>query len=193
MSTGSYEVEVKFLLSDGPAEVPSKLQQLGATPGEEIVQADHYFNHPVRDFAQTDEALRIRSVGDQNWVTWKGPKIGSRTKTRREIELPLGDGTQTAEQLSEVLQILGFRSVTVVRKTRKQHELTRNGRRFEIALDEVDELGTFLEVELMADEADLKSAQDAVLELARELGLSQTEPRSYLGMLLQKRGEASGE
>ena len=147
----------------------------------------------MRDFAQTDEALRIRSVGDQNWVTWKGPKIGSRTKTRREIELPLGDGTQTAEQLSEVLQILGFRSVTVVRKTRKLHELTRNGRRFEIALDEVDELGTFLEVELMADEADLKSAQDAVLELARELGLSQTEPRSYLGMLLQKRGEASGE
>ena len=92
-----------------------------------------------------------------------------------------------------MLQILGFRSVTVVRKTRKQHELTRNGRRFEIALDEVDELGTFLEVELIADEADLKSAQDAVLELARELGLSQTEPRSYLGMLLQKRGEASGE
>jgi len=190
MSTGSYEVEVKFPLSEGPAEVLSKLQQLGATPGEEIAQADHYFNHPVRDFAQTDEALRIRSVGDQNWVTWKGPKIDSRTKTRREIELPLGDGTQTAEQLSEVLQILGFRLVTVVRKTRRLHELTRNDLRFEIALDEVDELGSFLEVELIADEAGLKSAQDAVLELAKELGLSQTEPRSYLGMLLQKRGEA---
>ncbi|MDA0587295.1 MAG: class IV adenylate cyclase [Planctomycetota bacterium] len=189
----TFEVEVKFFLSDRVAMVLAKLQQLGAISGADAVQADHYFNHPVRDFAQTDEALRIRSVGDQNWVTWKGPKIGSRTKTRREIELPLGDGTQTAEQLSEVLQILGFRSVTVVRKTRKLHELTRNGRRFEIALDEVDELGTFLEVELMADEADLKSAQDAVLELARELGLSQTEPRSYLGMLLQKRGEASGE
>ena len=189
----TFEVEVKFFLSDRVAMVLAKLQQLGAISGADAVQADHYFNHPVRDFAQTDEALRIRSVGDQNWVTWKGPKIGSRTKTRREIELPLGDGTQTAEQLSEVLQILGFRSVTVVRKTRKQHELTRNGRRFEIALDEVDELGTFLEVELIADEADLKSAQDAVLELARELGLSQTEPRSYLGMLLQKRGEASGE
>ena len=189
----TFEVEVKFFLSDRVAMVLAKLQQLGAISGADAVQADHYFNHPVRDFAQTDEALRIRSVGDQNWVTWKGPKIGSRTKTRREIELPLGDGTQTAEQLSEVLQILGFRSVTVVRKTRKLHELTRNGRRFEIALDEVDELGTFLEVELIADEADLKSAQDAVLELARELGLSQTEPRSYLGMLLQKRGEASGE
>lgn len=189
----TFEVEVKFPLSDRVTEALAKLHQLGAISGGEAVQTDHYFNHPVRDFAQTDEALRIRSVGDQNWVTWKGPKIGSRTKTRREIELPLGDGTQTAEQLSEVLQILGFRSVTVVRKTRKLHKLTRNGRRFEIALDEVDELGTFLEVELMADETDLKSAQDAVLELARELGLSQTEPRSYLGMLLQKRGEASGE
>lgn len=189
MSTESYEVEVKFRLSEDRAVVLSKLQQLGATPGEEIAQADHYFNHPVRDFAETDEALRIRSVADQNWVTWKGPKIDSRTKTRREIELPMGDGTQTADQLSEVLQILGFRSVTVVRKTRRLHELTRNNRRFEIALDEVDELGSFLEVELIASEANLKSAQEAVLELASRLGLSQTEPRSYLGMLLQKRGE----
>lgn len=190
MAASSYEVEVKFPMSDGSASVLSKLQHLGATVGEEIVQADHYFNHPVRDFARTDEALRIRSVGNQNWVTWKGPKTDSRTKTRREIELPLGDGTQTAEQLSEVLQILGFRSVTIVRKTRALHELIRNGHRFEIAIDEVDELGSFLEVELIADEANLNAAQDAVLELAGELGLNQTEPRSYLGMLLQKRGEA---
>lgn len=189
MSTGSYEVEVKFSLSEGPAEVLSKLQKLGATPCEEIAQADHYFNHPVRDFATTDEAFRIRSVGSRNWVTYKGPKFDARTKTRREIELPLGDGTETAEQLAEVLEILGFRPVTVVRKTRRPHEVTRNGRQFEIALDEVDELGWFLEVESIADKANLKSAEDAVLELAADLGLSQTEPRSYLGMLLQKRGE----
>lgn len=186
--SGSFEVEVKFPLKNGPAEVLTRLQDLGANPGDEILQADHYFNHPVRDFAETDEALRIRSVGNRNWVTWKGPKIDARTKTRREIELPLGDGNQTAKQFAEVLQILGFRSVTVVRKTRQPYKVTRNGRQFEIALDEVDELGWFLEVELLAEEADLKSAQDAVMELATELGLNQTERRSYLEMLLQQRG-----
>ncbi|MBC8290367.1 MAG: class IV adenylate cyclase [Planctomycetes bacterium] len=190
MSAESFEVEVKFSLETGPDAVRDKLRQLGATPSEPIVQADHYFNHPVRDFAESDEAFRIRSVGDRNWITWKGPKVDSKTKTRREIELPLGDGTQTAEQLAEVLQILGFRSVTVVRKTRTPHELHWNGRKVEIVLDEVDELGWFLEVEVIADEDELEVAQQAVLELATELGLSQTERRSDLGMLLQKRGAA---
>lgn len=191
MSAGSFEVEVKFRLEAGPDSVRETLKQLGATASEPIVQADHYFNHPVRDFAETDEAFRIRSVGDQNWVTWKGPKVDSKTKTRREIELPLGDGTQTAEQLSEVLQILDFRSVTVVRKTRTPHELRWNDREFEIALDEVNGLGWFLEVELIAEEGELESAQQAVLALAAEFGLSETERRSYLGMLLQKREENS--
>ena len=76
------------------------------------------------------------------------------------------------------------------RKTRTPHELRWNDREFEIALDEVDELGWFLEVELIAEEGDLESAQQAVLALATEFGLRETERRSYLGMLLQKRGEA---
>ena len=44
---------------------------------------------PCRDFAQTDEALRIRTVGDTSFVTYKGPKLDATTKTRRELELPL--------------------------------------------------------------------------------------------------------
>ena len=190
MSAGLFEVEVKFPLEAGPDSAKETLKQLGATAAEPIVQADHYFNHPVRNFAESDEAFRIRSVGERNWVTWKGSKVDSKTKTRREIELPLGDGPQTAEQLSEVLLILDFRSVTIVRKTRTPHELRWNDRKFEIALDEVDELGWFLEVELIAEEGDLESAQQAVLALATEFGLRETERRSYLGMLLQKRGEA---
>lgn len=190
MSTELFEVELKFPLPSGPREVSAKLMQLGATPSEPVLQSDHYFNHPVRDFASTDEALRIRSVGDQNRLTWKGPKTESRTKTRREIELPLGDGSQTARQLAEVLQILDFRSVTVVEKTRTPHHLCWNGRDFEIVLDRVEELGWFLEVELIADEGDLNAAQNAVLQLAEELGLSEPEPRSYLEILLQQRGLA---
>ena len=115
-----YEVEQKFRL-DAPAEfIAARLLEFGATAIGEVRQADHYFNHPVRDFATTDEALRIRSVGDQNWLTWKGPKIDQNTKTRREIESSLGDGSKTAEEICEVLTILGFHSVAVVRKVRKQ-------------------------------------------------------------------------
>src|SRR5205085_2625708 len=56
-----YEVEQKFRLSDLPG-IDEKLRQLGAVDGPTVVQVDCYFRHPSRDFAQTDEALRIRTV-----------------------------------------------------------------------------------------------------------------------------------
>lgn len=181
-----YEVEQKFRLNEPAESVVARLLQAGAVEAGEVRQADHYFNHPVRDFATTDEALRIRSVGDQNWLTWKGPKIDQKTKTRREIESALGDGSKTAEQIAEVLTILGFHSVAVVRKLRKQFKLEQNSREYEFALDSVDDVGEFLEVELLAEKAELEDAQQALRGLCEKLGLkdSEIERKSYLGLLL---------
>ncbi|MHC4875773.1 MAG: class IV adenylate cyclase [Planctomycetota bacterium] len=186
--TQSFEVEQKFPLSGNVEDFVKRLLELGAEEHGEIQQSDRYFNHPVRDFAVTDEALRIRSVGDQNWLTWKGPKIDAQTKTRREIELPLGDGALTTEQLVEVLQILAFHPVAVVSKVRRTFALSRDAWEFEIAVDDVQEVGAFAEIELVASQERLAAAQQAVIQLGEELGLSQMERRSYLALLLEGQG-----
>lgn len=180
-----YEVEQKFAAPGELEDVRQQLEAIGATQTHDIRQVDRYFNHPSRDFAQTDEALRIRSVGETNFVTWKGPKIDSRTKTRRELETPLGDGEHTAQQFGETLTELGFRAVATVSKQRQCFELVRNGFEFELALDTVDQVGNFVEIELIADEAGLLAAQDAVMKLSEDLGLSDPERRSYLELLLE--------
>jgi adenylate cyclase class 2 len=190
--TQQFEVEQKFSLTGGVDGFVSRLLELGATEHGEIQQADRYFNHPVRDFAVTDEALRIRSVGDQNWLTWKGPKIDAQTKTRREIELPLGDGPVTIEQLVEVLQLLAFHPVATVSKRRRQFSLQRDGQEFEIVVDQVERLGSFAEIELVTDQAGLADAQAAVVQLGSELGLTRTERRSYLALLLEQQGRSDG-
>ena len=60
------------------------------------------------------------------------------------------------------------------------------GRRFEFALDSVDRVGEFLEVEFLAEKADLQAAQDALSSLCAEIGLDDSliERKSYLGLLL---------
>jgi adenylate cyclase class 2 len=181
----TYEVEMKFAVSD-LATVERKLAALGATIGENTQQVDTYFNHPARDFAATDEALRIRRQGDAWRLTYKGPKLDATAKTRREIELPLtSDGCQ-AEQWREVLLALGFRVVADVKKTRRTMHIPFAGRAIEAALDEVEGLGSFVELELIADEDDLEAAQAVIAKLAGELGLEQPERRSYLEMLLEE-------
>jgi adenylate cyclase class 2 len=181
-----YEVEQKFPIGD-IATIERKLVALGGVFAAPVEQVDRYFGHPARDFARTDEALRIRRTGHENRITYKGPKIDAATKTRREIELPLAPGEQAAEDYTSLLEALGFRRVAEVRKRRRIANLPWHGCEIEAALDDVEHVGQFLELELSADEQGLDAARECLASLAEELGLQQSERRSYLEMLLNRK------
>ena len=181
-----YEVEQKFPVAD-LADLAARMEQLGATVGEPQVETDAYFAHPSRDFAQTDEALRIRRSGEVNSITYKGPKVDKTTKTREEIDLPLPPGGESAEAFGGLLAALGFRPVGEVRKSRRKARIPWKNRAVEGSLDEVRGLGTFAELELLVDADELEPAKACIASLAAALGLSGSERRSYLEMLLQRR------
>lgn len=180
-----YEVELKFPLSD-PERLRRELDDLGAQPGDAVEQVDRYFSHPLRDFGQSDEAFRIRQIGDTNRMTYKGPKLDPQVKTRREIEIVFGESRDDAERFAEMLQLLGFREVRTVRKSRVPWQLSWEGRSVEVSLDEVAELGTFAEIETGAVDESRDTARDAILRLAERLKLANSERRSYLSLLLEQ-------
>ena len=180
-----FEVEQKHRV-DNVAEFVARLTARGASLGSAIDQRDQYFAHPCREFAKTDEALRIRTVGGKSFVTYKGPKLDATTKTRRELELPLHPNDADGSRFSELLALLGFTPVAVVRKTRRSFQISRAGCVVDGALDEVESVGTFVELELLADEVSLDETKRVVSTLAAELDLSPSERRSYLEMLLEK-------
>jgi adenylate cyclase class 2 len=184
-----YEVEQKFRVSD-PARVENLVTQCGGAWGEAIVQVDTYFRHPARDFAVTDEALRIRRVNDQCCITYKGPKIDATTKTRRELELDLPRQATTYDDFCELLEALGFQRVADVRKRRRKARLQWLGKEVEVALDNVELVGVFVELEVAADVATLDAARLCVSQLAQRLCLSENERRSYLELLLNARTHA---
>ena len=180
------EVEQKFRGVDFAA-LEERLRALGAVESERRMEADHYFNAPDRDFAKTDEALRIRRVGASNFITYKGPKRDLQTKTRTEIELPLADGPEAAEDFARLLVHLGYRPVAVMRKNRRTFHLARDGFEIAVTLDDVQELGDFAELEIGVAEEQLDAARGTLLRTAAELGLQDSERRSYLELLLSQR------
>jgi adenylate cyclase class 2 len=163
-----------------------KLAAMGGEFSAPIEQVDRYFAHPARDFAKTDEALRLRRTGNENRITYKGPKLDLETKTRREIELPLASGPQAAEDFSGLLLALGFRRVAEVPKRRRKLHFTWQGFQVEASLDEVERVGRFVELEIVADDQQLDAARQSLAALARELGLEKSERRSYLELLLEQ-------
>jgi len=188
----SYEVEVKYRAVDHDRLV-RRLAELGAEAMGGVDQEDTYLNHPSRDFAVTNEAFRIRRIGDDNRITYKGPKHAGPTKTREEIEIPFAAGPDEFANLARLLENLGFRRVATIRKRRESRRLRFEGHDLEIALDRAEGLGDFAEIEaIAADAADLPRAQRAVLDLARMIDLHDVEPRSYLRMYLEARAAEGG-
>jgi len=183
-----YEVEQKYCVTD-PAAVQNRLRALGAAWDDDIRQVDRYFAHPCRDFAASDEALRIRQVGEANFVTYKGPKIDQTTKTRQELELPLPVGPAFATEFAQLLTLLGFEFVAAVCKVRRKTVVAWQGGPIEVVIDQVEGVGNYVELEVMANSAELEIAKKRLASLGRELGLDAVERRSYLELLLGNSGE----
>ncbi len=166
------EIEVKAQIDSIP-EVEARVLELGGEFRKEVIEVDLYYNHPCRDFKKTDEALRLRKVGGVVFLTYKGPKIDGLTKTREEFNLKVDSWDNSAS----ILGALGFTEVISVEKRRRYLRLGR----FEIMLDFLEGLGSFIEVETRGE-----YEPEVLFDFLRELGVKGSETRSYLELVLEK-------
>jgi adenylate cyclase class 2 len=165
------EVEVKARSVPG---IEEKIADLG---GELIGVENHldlYFSSPFRDFAKTDEALRIRVKEEGVRLTYKGPKLDIETKSRREMTVRVDD----PEALESILEAIGFSRAAVVKKRRTKYALGEAV----LCVDEVEGLGSFVEVELAGDE-EWEAQKRAAQDIQKRLGLGDSIRKSYLELL----------
>lgn len=164
----------------------ARARALGGAPHGVEEQRDTYYAHPVRDFAATDEALRLRVVpGKEVELTYKGPKVDAHSKAREERTLALA-GAGAGEDAVRILERLGFRPVATVAKRREAWAVQG----LEVAFDEVEGLGSFVEVEAPpVPREEVPAARDRVLALLRALGGGEGIRTSYLELLLAARGK----
>jgi adenylate cyclase, class 2 len=184
MASTPMEAECKFRVQDAAA-VRKRLNELNAVFVRQEVHRDTYLRHPSRDFRATDEALRIREVDGEPFITYKGPRLAGPIKIRPEIELPLVHGT--VEEWLKIWGHLGFVVALMVPKTREVYTLEHNRTMVTITLDHVEPIGFFAEIERIVHSADeIAKAQIDIQAVGHLLGLSEVEPRSYLGLLLSR-------
>ncbi|WP_094227491.1 class IV adenylate cyclase [Methanolobus psychrotolerans] len=174
------EIEVKARA--GHQHVKEVLSGIGADFIGVQHHCDTYFNAPHRDFANTDEALRIRSVDGRSVMTYKGKKLDTLSKTREEFETEVDGGNARS-----ILLALGFYESGVVRKTRRVF-IYRN---MTICLDNVGSLGEFIEVEITA-ESDIELHRKQIFDFLDRFGIGEKDSirTSYLEMVL---GQGAGK
>jgi adenylate cyclase class 2 len=182
------EIECKFHVVDRQS-LKERILSLGGVFLQEESHCDTYLRHPCRDFRDTDEALRIRELNGNPFVTYKGPRLPGPVKVRPEIELPMV--TDTVESWLRIWQHLGFEVVARVSKNRSVYKISTHQRELTITMDRVEGVGEYAEIERVVEHASaIEDAKNDILELASKLGLGQMEKRSYLSLLLGQSSNA---
>lgn len=178
------EVEIKLPVPDRQKLIED-LIGLGFKTGNTILETDVYFDSSEEEIRKNGEALRIRRIQNLETgelcsvITFKGKKLDQVSMARQELEAGISD----AETVLQILTAIGFSPIRpkVVKKRQQYH-----WNRMAACVDQVQDLGDFLELEIVIGEEERKAqALEKIEEILYKLGfqMSDTTRTSYLSML----------
>lgn len=169
------EIERKRQLTGDAKELIKQLQDLGFKPKSSRHEIDTYYSRPDVDFMKTVECLRIRQRDGFAEVTYK-PATTAATHTKNDViikpetNLPIQPGD--AAIAKQLLANLGMVKLVEVNKHRQSFQ-SPNFPKATVAIDEIKNAGTFVEVEVLSD--DKTSALAMISDIETKLGLESAE------------------
>lgn len=164
------EIEVKASVNNASV-LREKLKSAGWQPLETAVQDDRVYIKNGIDYSAIPPGtifLRLREQLGRKTFTFK-----QRLKKEDELQcLEYESVIENPEAISDMLKALDFYEVVRVKKSREAARLHD----MEICLDDVEGLGTFIEVERMVDdESTGDQVQEELVAFLETLGISKTD------------------
>jgi adenylate cyclase class 2 len=194
-----FEVEIKVLIPN-PVRLKEKFKENQGVYEFSLIHEDTYYNMPkgLRDFKQTDEALRLRKSIKFNkknprkgqeieyYLTYKGKKLDKITKTRKELDIRIDN----LDKAKEVLNLLGFQEVLTVQKDRDLYKFEFKNYEIEALIDYLPKLKQFfLEVEVLSPtEEEIRESRNILFDFLSLFGISKDDSikKSYLELIIDK-------
>ena len=177
------EVEVKIPI-ESIEEIEGQLIHNGFKYQKTVVETDTYFTSDYYDMRKHDKALRIRTTENRDTgemraqLGCKGPKLDNISMTRKETEIEIRE----PEKMKEILKELEFYPAFCrVKKTRSYY----SKKRMTAAVDQVENLGSFLELEILVEkEADREKGLEEIKSVMKQIGCGEkkTVRTSYVSI-----------
>ena len=159
------EIEVKARIKDA-RKIIERLKNLGGTLSLPIQQVDTVYTKiigKVEDYIRNDHFLRIRETSDGRFVFTVKKPLYKEVLTKAEHETEFKD----SKELERGLLLMGYQVASKVIKSRKIAHVSG----FEICIDDVTGLGSFIEIEKMSD-GDVVLVRKELNEFLASLGVS---------------------
>ena len=181
-----HEIEVKAILLDKESFIEA-LSKLGCELGKEISQDDTVYARVVGTLDQylsNSDFLRLRVQNDgRTLFTFKHHpgRIINLDSAPLELELEVS----SRDTMEKILGLMGYKEAVRIRKIRRKTHYEK----WEICIDEVEGLGSFVEIEELVEENDsVQEVQQRMEAFLAKLGVGTGSllKNRYDVMLMQK-------
>jgi predicted adenylyl cyclase CyaB len=188
------EIEIKIRLSPADLETLQAWLSINAISGPVQKQTDIYFENPRAPYFTRDSSGNIQAL---KYLRLRTSPNGKSILTFKDWDTPVSkngdrlfcyEHETSVDNPSATLEILkgtGFTAQHHIQKKRSYFYHTD----FEFALDQITELGTFLEIEVKARQfTDPAQERARLIDLANQIGLSDTTliNRGYILLLFDQ-------
>jgi len=175
------ETEIKIKLSKEEFERLVLIMENSAKVLSESEQKDTYYQPTYRNFINSDsitEWLRIGERGNKKILTYKN----WHDVHCDEYEVEIDD----IDKLNKIFNVLGLEKIALVNKIRKTYLYLD---KYEVALDYVENLGHFIEIEVKKYDKKIAEEYDDLLKIAKKLGLNldKIDRRGYPYYFIEKK------
>ena len=188
MAQDNQEIEIKIPVDK---ETFQKVRQLLLEKGVQPRSNQHvdtYFTPSHRDFLKPQfpfEWLSVRRRGDRALLCYKHwyPENQEIATHCDEFETIIKD----PEKLEKVLEVLNFKELVTVDKKREAFVVDNE---FKVCMDEVKDLGYFIEIESESHAASVEETRNRLFEFAASIGINdpKMDKRGYPYELMKKKG-----
>lgn len=161
------EIEVKAKLKDIDSVI-KKIKSLGCELSDPITQKDIiYLKNGVDfpSFGMGDIVLRLRNNNEKIIFTFKKQLETELSSIEHEVEV------SNLKEADEIIKQLGFYEIIRVNKVRREAKYND----MTICIDEVEELGYFIEVEKLTENGETFKIQEELMKFLIELGVNKKD------------------
>lgn len=157
------EIELKFKV-DNIDDIISFLEKSNCEISDTECQYDTIYVQNLDNVESTEGSvwLRVRKTNDKIELNYK--KQSAKKMESEEIEFEVN----SYEKANAFLKALGFKEWVQVNKKRRYSKYQD----YNICIDEVERLGTFVEIELLVNEQNDINYEEQLLNVAKEIGIN---------------------
>ncbi|MFA7302722.1 MAG: class IV adenylate cyclase [Candidatus Paceibacterota bacterium] len=161
------EIEIKAILKDR-AGVMARLAELDCVFSDPVHQEDRLYVEQVgtiEAFLTNKVFLRVRVNNGCEVIFTAKTRKGDLVAMEREVKVA------SREQMEQILLLMGFQRFNVVRKVRQ----TTHYNGCEICIDEVEGLGSFIEMEKLSVDGNPQEIQEELFTFFETLGIARSD------------------